>query len=38
MFINFFLKSCRLWNDVEKVGRAREDADNMAHARGILDK
>jgi hypothetical protein len=28
----------RLWDNVEKYGGAREDADNMALARGILDK
>jgi hypothetical protein len=28
----------RLWNNVEKYGGAREDADNMGPARSILDK
>ena len=27
----FFLKSCLLWNNVEKCGGAGEAADNMAH-------
>jgi hypothetical protein len=31
-------KSCRLRDNVEKSGGAREDANNMAPARGILDK
>ena len=34
----FFRKSCRLWDNVEKDGGATEDAENMAPARGILDK
>jgi hypothetical protein len=36
--ITFFLKSCRLWDNVEKYGGAGEDADNMAPPRGILDR
>ena len=34
----FFRKSCRLWDNVETYGGAREDADNMAPARGVLGK
>ena len=34
----FFRKSRRLWDNVEKYGEARDDADDMAPARGILDK
>ena len=34
----FFRKSCRLRDNVEKYSGAREDAGNMAPARGILDK
>ena len=33
-----FRKSRRLENYVEKYDGAREDADNMAPARGILNK
>jgi hypothetical protein len=33
-----FRKSCRLWDNVEKYGKARNEADNMAPARGMLDK
>ena len=33
----FSRKSCRLWDNVETFG-AREYTDNMAPARGILDK
>jgi hypothetical protein len=28
MFNNFFQKSCRLWDNVEKYGRARQDTDD----------
>ena len=31
-------KSCRLLDNVKKYGSGREAADNMAPARGILDK
>jgi hypothetical protein len=34
----FFRKSCRLWDNVEKYGGAREDAENVSPARCILDK
>jgi hypothetical protein len=31
--LNFFQKSCRLWDNVEKYGKARQPTDdNMAHA------
>ena len=33
----FFLKLCRLWDNVEKHNEATADADNMAPALGILD-
>jgi hypothetical protein len=34
----FFLKSCRLWDNVEKLFRVRQATDdNMAHAHCILD-
>jgi len=34
----FFLKSCRLWDNVAKYGRAGQAADdNMAHALCMLD-
>jgi hypothetical protein len=34
----FFRKSCRLWDNVEKYGTARQDTDaNMAHAHCMLD-
>ena len=37
--MTFFRKACRLWDKVEKHGRAREVTnDNMAHARCMLDK
>jgi hypothetical protein len=37
--VTFFpQKSHRLWDNVEKFGGSREDADNMAPARVILDK
>ena len=36
--VTFYCKSCRLWENVEKYGGAREDADNMAPARGIMIK
>ena len=29
---------CPLWDNVEKYGGAREEKDNMAPARDILDK
>ena len=36
--VTFFLKSCLLWNKVEKCGGAREAADdNMARTRCMLD-
>jgi len=35
--ITFFLKSCRLWDNVEKYGRAGLATDNMAHALCMLD-
>ena len=34
----FFRKTYRLRDNAEKYGRAREAADNMAHARCMLDK
>ena len=37
--VPLFRKSCRLWDNVEKCGGAREATnDNMAHARFMLDK
>ena len=36
--LTFFRISCCLWDNVGKYGEAREDAENMAPARGILDK
>jgi hypothetical protein len=38
--ISYFFprKFYRLWDNVEQYGGAREDTDNMAAARGILDK
>jgi hypothetical protein len=34
-----FSKSCRLWDNVEKYGGAREAADDsVAHARCMLDE
>jgi hypothetical protein len=38
MISDFFRKSCRLRQNVEKFGTAREEAKNMALARRILDK
>jgi hypothetical protein len=38
MFSNFFRKLCRLWDNVGKQCGAGEAVDNMAPARGILDK
>ena len=38
IFSMVFRKFCPLWNSVEKYGRARKAADNMASARGILNK
>jgi hypothetical protein len=38
MFNNFFQKSCRLWDNVEKYCRAGQAIDdNMAHAHCMLD-
>ena len=34
----FFGKSCRVWNNAEKYGAAKEDANNIGPASGILDK
>ena len=36
--VTFFWKLCHLWDNVEKYGGARDDADNMAPARGKLYK
>ena len=37
--VTLFLKSCRLWNNVEKYDRARVATDdNMTHAHCMLDK
>jgi hypothetical protein len=37
--IIYFRKSCRLWDDVEKYGGAREATnDNTTHALCVLDK
>jgi hypothetical protein len=33
----FFRKSCRLWDNVEKYGGARQAAENMVSARGIIE-
>ena len=33
-----FRKSCRLRDNVGKIGVARQAADNMAHARCMMDK
>ena len=33
----FFWKSRRSWHNTEKCDAAREAADNMASARGVLD-
>jgi hypothetical protein len=38
MFSNFLWKLCCLQDNVEKYGEGREATDNMAPARGILDK
>jgi hypothetical protein len=39
MFSNFSpQRSCRLWDNVEKYEGAREAANNMAPAGGILNK
>jgi hypothetical protein len=36
--VTFSLKSCCLWDNVEKYGRARQATDeNMAHAHYMLD-
>jgi hypothetical protein len=36
--VTFFRKSCHLWDNVEKCGRAGQDIDdNMAHAHCMLD-
>jgi len=38
VFSNFFQKSCRLGDKVEKYGRAGQTMDeNMAHAHWMLD-
>jgi len=38
MFSNFFFKSCRLWDNVEKYSRAGQaNNDNTAHALCVLD-
>jgi hypothetical protein len=34
----FFYKNRAAYESVQKCGEAREDSDNMAPARGILDK
>jgi hypothetical protein len=34
----FSWKSCRLWDNVKKHSGAREDADNMVPAHGVLEK
>jgi hypothetical protein len=36
--VNFFRKSCRLWDNVEKWDGGKQAAENVAPARGILDK
>ena len=36
--ITFHRKSCRLGDNVEKCGGAKEAANNMAHARCMSDK
>jgi hypothetical protein len=38
MFSDFFRKSCPWRGNVEKYGGDIEAADNMAHARQMLDK
>jgi hypothetical protein len=35
--VTLFPKSCRLWDNVEKYGGAREAAGNMAHKRFVPD-
>ena len=35
--VTFFRKSCRLWDNVEKYGGAREAADDNTAARWMLD-
>ena len=35
--ISFFLKSCRLWVNVEKYYRSGQTTDDMAHAHRKLD-
>jgi hypothetical protein len=37
MINNFFPKSCRLLDNVEKYGRARQATDNTAHVLCMLD-
>ena len=36
--VTSFQKPCTLWDNVKKYGGAREDTENIAPARGILDK
>jgi hypothetical protein len=38
LFFFFLRKPCRLWENVEKYGGTREDAENMAPALGIMHK
>jgi hypothetical protein len=35
--VTFFQKSCRLWDNVEKYGGAREAADDNMATRCMLD-
>ena len=35
---NFFFENCAFYENVEDYGGAKEDADNMAPARGIVDE
>jgi hypothetical protein len=35
--VTFFRKSCRLWENAEKYGRAREATDGKIKARCMLD-
>ena len=35
--VTFLRKSCHLWDNVDKFGVARQEVENMAPARGILD-
>jgi len=36
--VPFFRKSCRLWDNVGKYGRAGQDTDgNVAHSHWVLD-